>query len=134
MKSRRIERLNSLFKEVISDMIRKHVKNPYLPELLTITSVDVTNDLRYAKVYISVIGSDEEKKRALEILQSTARMIAHHSNKEVTVRYFPELTYLLDTELEKQYRIQSLLYNIEEEKAQRTQQLDDEQTSTGNGA
>ena len=133
MKSRRIERLNSLFKEVISDMIRKHVKNPRLPRLVTVTQVDVSNDLHYAKVYVSVIGNDEEKKLAVEILQSASKLIVYHSTREVTVRYFPDLTFYIDEQLEKQYRLQSLLYSIEEEKATRSESSGDE-TSSSNGA
>jgi ribosome-binding factor A len=134
MKSRRVERLNSLFKEVISDMIRKHVKDPHLPEFLTVTEVDVSNDLHYAKVYISVIGTDEQKKKAVDILQKAARMIAHYSNKEVTVRYFPELTFYVDTQLEKQFQIQALLYNIEEERLSREDGTEDAETTSTNGA
>jgi len=134
MKSRRIERLNSLFKEVISDMIRKHVKDPRLPELLTVTEVDVSNDLHYAKVYISVIGTEEDKERAVQILQGASRMIAHYSNKEVTVRYFPDLTFYVDTQLEKQFQIQSLLYNIEQERETRSKDGGDAEATTSNGA
>jgi ribosome-binding factor A len=119
---------------VISDMIRKHVKDPHLPELLTVTEVDVSNDLHYAKVYISVIGTDEDKQRAVNILQKASRMIAYYSNKEVTVRYFPELTFHVDTQLEKQFQIQALLYNIEEERSSRDNGDEDAQANSGNGA
>ena len=68
--NRRIQRLNSLLKEVISDVIRAEVKNPHLPKLITITHVEVTKDLHHAKVYVSVIGDEKTRQEALNALQS----------------------------------------------------------------
>lgn len=114
--SRRTERINSLLKQVISDVIRLQVKNPHLPPLVTITHVDVTADLRYAKVYVSVIGDEMVKKEALHALQSAAGFIAVHASKEVTMHYFPVLTFLLDDSVDKHMRIDTLINQIEKER------------------
>lgn len=117
--SRRIQRLNSLLRQVISDVIRKEVKNPHLPKLITITHVDVTKDLRHAKVYVSVIGDDMVKKEALLTLQSAAGFIAVLASKEVVTHYFPELTFLIDDTVDKQGRIEELIVEIEKERQTR---------------
>lgn len=116
---RRVERLNSLLKEVISDVIRKQVKNPHLPHLTTITAVEITRDLKHAKVYVSVIGDESAKKRAIEALQSASGFISLQASKLVVMRYFPELTFLLDTSVEKQMQIESMLSKLEEERKMR---------------
>lgn len=58
MAVKRTDRLNSLLKEVISEVIRKDVRNPHVNELVTVTRVNISRDLRHAKVFISVIGTE----------------------------------------------------------------------------
>jgi ribosome-binding factor A len=119
MTKQRTDRLNSSLKEVISDVIRKDVRNPHVNELLTVTRVDITKDLRYAKVYISVIGTAEQKDETLKALQSAAGFIAINSAKKVVMRYFPELTFKLDDSVDKQMRIEQLLGDISSERKSR---------------
>jgi ribosome-binding factor A len=119
MGHRRLDRLNSLLKEVISDVIRTEVKNPHLSPLFTVTEVDITKDLQHAKVYISVIGSKQEKTKTLAILQSAAGFIRSIATKQIVIRYFPELTFLLDESLEKQIHMEELLYKIRKEREER---------------
>lgn len=115
----RTDRLNSLLKEVISEVIRKDVRNPHVNELVTVTRVEITKDLHYAKVYISVIGDQPVKAETLAALQSAAGFIAVNSSKKVTMRYFPELTFKLDDSVDKHMRIAELLSEISEEKKAR---------------
>lgn len=117
MVRRRTDRLNSLLKEVISDVIRREVRNPHVNELITITRVDITKDLHSAKVYVSVIGTQEEKEKTIAALQSAAGFIAVNSSKLVVMRYFPALTFKLDTGVEKHMRIEELLKKIKDEQA-----------------
>jgi ribosome-binding factor A len=117
----RTDRLNSLLKEVISDIIRKEVKHPGVRQLLTVTRVDITKDLHFAKVYISVIGSEQEKQETLEALQASAGFIAVQASKQVVMRYFPALTFKLDNSVEKQMRIEELLGKIAKERDAREQ-------------
>jgi ribosome-binding factor A len=116
---RRIERLNSLLKEVISDVIRREVRNPHIPQLISITRVDVTRDLHQAKVYVSVIGEEMVRKRAIDALQSAAGFIAVYASKEVSIRYFPQLTFLLDDTVDLQLHIAQIIEKIEKERERR---------------
>jgi ribosome-binding factor A len=119
MTTKRTVRLNSLLREVISDVIKKQVRNPHINELLTITRVDITNDLHYAKVYVGVIGTDDVKQETVKALQSAAGFIAVNCAKLVVMRYFPELTFKLDDGADKHMRIEELLYEINQEKKKR---------------
>ncbi|MCH9610248.1 MAG: 30S ribosome-binding factor [Chlamydiales bacterium] len=117
MQGRRTERVNSLLKEVISSIIRSEVKNPHIPELLTVTEVRVTKDLHYAKVYVSLIEGD--KNKAIEALQTAAGFIAVRASKQVVLRYFPELKFILDESVENQMRIESVIDGIRKEREKR---------------
>lgn len=116
MKTKRIQRLNSLLKEVISEVVTKEVKNPQVATLVTVTEVSLSMDLRHAKVLISVIGSEEEKKQTIEGLNSASGFIAIQSSKKVVLRYFPILTFKLDTSVDQHIRIGEILEQIHQEK------------------
>lgn len=126
MAKQRTDRLNSLLKEVISEVIRDDVRNPHVAELFTVTRVDITKDLHYAKVYISVIGDEKKKEETITALNSAAGFIAVNASKKVTMRYFPELTFRLDDSVDKHMRIQELLDQISEEKSTREHVEDNE--------
>ncbi len=128
MAKQRTNRLNSLLKEVISDVIRKDVNNPNVNELLTVTRVDITKDLHYAKVYVSVIGTAQQKSDTLAALQAAAGFIAIQSSKQVVMRYFPSLTFILDDSVEKHMRIEELLHKISVEKDARKEPPNDTTT------
>jgi ribosome-binding factor A len=123
MATRRTERLNSLLKEVISEVIHRdihHVEG--IDMFITITRVDITEDLMHAKVYISVIGKDKDKKRALMLLKEKAGRIARMASKKVVMRLFPVLEFLFDEGLEKQLKMEDLFQKISKEREGRTSQ------------
>ncbi|MBJ7449526.1 MAG: 30S ribosome-binding factor RbfA [Parachlamydiales bacterium] len=117
--TRRTERLNSLLKQVIGEVIRKDVRNPHIGTLLTVTNVDITKDLHHAKVSISVIGSAELKEQTLGALQASAGFIAVQASKKVVMRYFPALTFKIDDTVDQQMRIDALLNDIQKERESR---------------
>jgi ribosome-binding factor A len=115
MQGKRTLRLNSLLKEVLSEVIHKEVKDPRLHPLISVTEVAISADLQHAKVSISIIGTAEEKEKGLALLQSAASFIAIAASKKVVMRYFPTLTFKLDTSLDEHLRISALLDKIHEE-------------------
>ena len=119
MLKKRTDRLNSLLKEVISDVIRKDVRNPLVNELVTVVRVDITKDLHHAKVFISVIGTDVQKAQTIDALQSAAGFIAVQASRQVVMRYFPALTFKLDDSVEKHIKIEELLNSIQKEQQSR---------------
>jgi len=125
MTQKRVERLNSLLKEVISEVVMKDVRNPHIAKLVTITRVETSSDIKYAKVFISVIGTEIEKNETLEALQSAAGFIAVSASKKVVLRYFPELTFKLDNSVDNHMRIDQILNQIHEEQKTRKTANDD---------
>lgn len=115
----RVDRLNSLLKEVISEVIRNDVRNPHVGSLITVTRVDITKDLHHAKVYISVIGDEKEKTETLMALNTAAGFIAVNASKKVVLRYFPNLNFILDDSVDKHMRIENLLEKISDERSSR---------------
>lgn len=130
MAVKRTDRLNSLLKEVISEVIKSHVRNPHITELITITRVEITKDLHYAKVFVSVMGTPEKKIETIKALQSAAGFIAVNASKEIVIRYFPTLTFKLDDSLEKHFRISDLLTEITHERESRDAPVVDDELST----
>ncbi|MBA3815221.1 MAG: 30S ribosome-binding factor RbfA [Parachlamydiaceae bacterium] len=130
MSKQRTDRLNSLLKEVISEVIRRDVRNPHVNELFTITRVDISKDLHYAKVYFSVIGTTEQKAETLAALQTAAGFIAVQSSKKVVMRYFPTLTFKLDDSVDKHMRIEELLHKISTEKQTRKEVSEEDDATT----
>ncbi len=119
MKKQRLDRVNSLLKEVIVEVIRKDVRNPNITTFISVIKVETSADLHHAKVYISMIATEAEKAKILLALQSAAGFIAVHGSKKAQLRYFPQLTFILDKGLEEHMKIEKILEKIEEERRAR---------------
>jgi len=113
--SRRLERLNGLFREELSDLLLRQVKDPRLAEFVSITRVLVSPDLSHARVFVSVMGSEEEKTSTLEGLTAAANYLRRQLNNRITLRRMPELSFRRDDSLEKGAHILDLLNRISEE-------------------
>lgn len=113
---KRTDRLNSLLKQVLSEVIKADVKNPNIHELSSITKVDISRDLHFAKVYVSIIANQTEKEKTIKALQSASGYIAITAAKKVTLRYFPQLTFMLDNTVEDYIQIDKLLDKINTDK------------------
>lgn len=116
---RRTDRLNSLLKEVISEVIKRDVRNPHVSELVTVTRVQISKDLRHAKVYISIIGSEQQKETTMQALTSAAGFIAVQASQKVVMRFFPELNFKLDDSVDKHMRVEKILGTISQERESR---------------
>ncbi len=125
MNKRRQARLNSLLKEVLSEVIMKDVKNPDVSTFVTVTSVEISNDSHHAKVFVSVIGDDKERQKTLSALESGAGYIGIRASKKVVMRIFPSLTFKLDTSVDEHMRIDAILNTIHNEKKCRSKELNE---------
>jgi len=114
----RIERFNSHLRHEISDLIQFHIKDPRLGTVVSVTSVEVTPDLRHARVRISRMGTDEEKRQTIEALVSAAGYIRHQLGDRMKSRHIPELTFKLDETIEKADRVLRMIDRISEESTQ----------------
>jgi ribosome-binding factor A len=112
--TRRTERINDLLREEISDLLHRGVKDPRISGLVTITEVDVSPDLRRAKVFVSVMGTDEEKASTFRALDAAAHFVRRELGKRLTIRRTPELAFLPDDSLERGAHILALLRQARE--------------------
>jgi ribosome-binding factor A len=110
--SRRLQRLSGLFREELSDLLLRQVKDPRLAQFVTITRVDITPDLRHARVYVSVMGSQEEKTSTLEGLAAAAHYLRRELNSRLSLRRIPQLSFRRDDSLEQGARVLDLLKDI----------------------
>ena len=130
MKKQRLDRVNSLLKEVIFEVIQKDVRNPHINTFITVTKVETSADLHHAKVYVSLIATDAEKEKVLHALQSASGFIAVNASHKVQLRYFPQLIFKLDTGLDDHMKIEKILYQLEEERRLRETHDDVQETDS----
>lgn len=107
MRYRRL-RVQDLLREEISLIIQRELHDPGLG-FITIIDVRMSEDLKTAKVYFSIYGSDEEKKKTFEALKRSRGYIKFLLGKRIKLRYMPELNFMLDDSLEKVQRIGEIL-------------------------
>ena len=107
----RIDKINGEVMREVANIIR-NLKDSRIPLMTSVVKVSVTNDLRYAKVYISVMGDEETKKKAMEGLRSAAGYIRREIGKRIDLRYTPEVIFELDSSIEHGARIEELLNNL----------------------
>ena len=116
MSFKRTDRISEEIKKELSSVIRD-LKDPRIPMMTSVVSVDVTNDLRYAKAYISIMGNDEEKKDALKGLRAAAGFIRREIGSRIKLRCVPEFSFEQDNSIEYGAHINKLLYDISEKES-----------------
>ncbi len=97
---RRIDRVNELLREEISLLLARQIKDPRLDGVISITQVKTTNDLRNARVFISVMGDPAAKQSALAGIESAATYLRRELRDRLAMRYVPFLSFALDNTLE----------------------------------
>jgi ribosome-binding factor A len=107
-------RINEEVKKSVSNIIQNEIKDPRINTLISVTKVDVTNDLKYAKVFVSILGKEEEKKLTMEVLKKSAGFIRRELAHEVKLRVTPEVSIHLDNSIEEGMHIDALIEKIKE--------------------
>lgn len=105
---RRTDRVDELLKQEIARIVREEVKDPRVG-FATVMDVGASADLRHARVFVSVLGSEEEKRETLAALRRASGFIRARIGDELTLKYLPELHFELDRTLERAARIEALL-------------------------
>lgn len=104
----RTERVGEEIQRVIAEALIRGLRDP-LPGFVTVAKVEVTTDFSHAKVWVSVIGSDAEKKGALDVLTQSKGALRYEVGKRVKLRNTPELHFHLDESGERAARVWALL-------------------------
>ena len=114
-KQLRIEKLQELIKQEMSKMLLTDLKDPRIG-FVTVTDVEMTGDLREAKIYVSIMGGQDEVKNSLEGLNSALGFIRREIGQRIRLRFTPEISFALDTSLDYGDHIQKLLLQVEGDK------------------
>ena len=114
----RIDRISETLKHGLVEVIRG-LKDPRIASMTSVVSLSVTKDLRYAKVYVSVLGSEEEEQKTLEGLRRAAGFIRKELSRKVDVRYTPELIFEADHSIAHGAKIAQIINTFSEEKHER---------------
>ena len=114
MKNVRIERLNDAFQEEISMILMREVKDEDI-KFVTVTGVDTTSDLSFAKVYYTVLD-DSKKEKTAEALEKAASFIRTKLAERVEIRHTPELRFIYDKSIAYGEHIDELIEKINEKR------------------
>jgi len=106
--SRRVDRMEEACKEELSEILQREIKDPRVG-FVTITRVKLTADLRHARVYISIMGNDEEVRQSLEGLESARGYLRSRLGKHLRLKYLPEIDFHHDRISQQALELDELL-------------------------
>ncbi|MFN3409982.1 MAG: 30S ribosome-binding factor RbfA [Limisphaerales bacterium] len=112
MSSRRIERVNELLKHELGEILRRDF-NLNDTGLLSVTAVETASDLRSARVFVSVLGTDDQRKLARRLLDEHRVRIQGEIGRNIVLKFTPTLTFLLDDSVAKADRVLRIIDDLE---------------------
>ncbi len=125
MNNKRINRISGEVKKVVSELLYNGLKDPRINPMTTVTSVEVTRDLSYANIYISVLGNDKEKEDSLLGLESAKGFIRNEIGKRIDLRHVPEPVFHLDESIERGIYMTELIERVNREDEKNRSQQDE---------
>jgi ribosome-binding factor A len=108
----RIERVNSLIRQEISELLQRQVKDPRLGSFIAVTEVNTSADLKHSRIFVSQLGNNEEKKSVLKGLTSASGFFRSKLAKSLKMRHIPELSFEWDNSIERGDRLQKLINKV----------------------
>lgn len=105
-------RINMEVQRELSKVISQEMKDPRIDPMTSVIAVEVTPDLKYAKVYVSVLGDEEKKKATLEGLKRATPFIRKHLASTINLRNTPELTFYMDESIEYGVNMSKLIDDV----------------------
>ncbi|NLK42908.1 MAG: 30S ribosome-binding factor RbfA [Tissierellia bacterium] len=112
MNNKRVFRISEEVKKVVSELIFNGLKDPRINSMTTITNVEVTRDLRFAKIFVSVLGNKEDKENTIAGLESAKGFIRKEIGKKIDLRYVPEPMFYLDESIEQGIYMAKLIDDV----------------------
>ena len=112
MNEKRVNRISEEIKKIVSELLYHGLKDPRISPMTSITRVRVTRDLRYAKIYASILGNQEEKESSIEGLNSAKGFIRKEIGNKIDIRYIPEPIFILDESIEEGIRMSKLIDDV----------------------
>ncbi len=115
----RTERVSQLLIREVTDIIRTQVKDPRVPEFLTITDAKVSKDLQQAVIYFGVMGDQKKLEKTQQALNSASSFIRSILKTRVSMRFIPFLKFIYDETIDRADRIETILKTIEKQDQER---------------
>lgn len=117
MSENRVRRVAEQIKKDVSQIIGAQLKDPRVANITSVTEVQLTRDLRYASVYVSIYGSDIEKEKTLQALTKASGYIRSEIGRRIRLRYVPEINFFLDNSIEYGVHIEKVIKSLKEEES-----------------
>ena len=114
MSYQRIDRISEQVRREVDRIIREDLSDPRIQGTYSVTRADVTRDLRYAKIYVSIL-EEENRKPMMAALKKAAGFVRHQLGKQMIIRYAPEILFELDNNIEYGIHIASVLKQVQAE-------------------
>ncbi len=125
MNNKRANRISEEIKKLVSQLLVNGLKDPRVDTMTSVTKVEVTNDLRFVTIYVSVLGDEEKKNATLEGLKSAKGFIRSTIGKEIDLRYAPEPIFKLDESIEISIKMSKLIEEVTEMDKEKREETDD---------
>ena len=108
----RSERVGDEIRRVLADLIQHEIKDPRLPPMVSVISVEASRDLSHAKVYISILGDEKDKENGILALRSAAGYLRREVASRIRLRVAPELHLIFDDSIERGIRLTKLIDDV----------------------
>jgi len=112
--SRRLQRLNVLFRQELADLIRTELRDPRLAGVVSVTRVDISPDLENAEVYASILGDSPAKASTMHALAAAAPFLRRQLMEKIRIRRIPSLHFRLDESIEEAAHVLELMKKVHE--------------------
>lgn len=96
----------------VSDILQREIKDPRISGIVSVTDVDLSADCKYAKIFVSVFGSQEDQNNTMKALESSTGFIRSELSKRIQMRFSPEIKFKIDDSLERGARVTTILEKI----------------------
>ncbi len=118
--SRRTDRLNEVFKREISRLLEREVNDPRLGNIISLTRVETSHDLRNAKVYVSVLGDESSKLEVIEGFNTASNYLRRKLSASIRLRIIPHLSFYYDDSIEQGAKVLKVLDQVSSDRDEMT--------------
>lgn len=120
----RPEKVAHLMRREVADILERKLRDPGLVSTVTVTDVQVTHDLSFAKIFVTVLGDQAARGQAMEALKRATGFVRHELGDRLDLREVPELRFEYDVSLDRGHRVEDLLRRIEKGEPVRDEELE----------
>ena len=120
----RPEKVAHLMRREVADILERKLRDPGLVSTVTVTDVQVTHDLSFAKIFVTVLGDQAARGQAMEALKRATGFVRHELGDRLDLREVPELRFEYDVSLDRGHRVEDLLRKIEKGETVRDEELE----------